>query len=203
MHNIFPKLFSQGRSTTFLLGPQAMLILPRALLHPYSFQDPYSFCAPCCSLNRLSPMTTSITTWQKKHGFLDQSVLDSNSGHSFPNSIFGWVIKFLRSKMKLLLFFSHLVMSDSLQPPGLQHARPPWPSLSLGVCSNSCLLNRWCIPTISSSVIPFSSCPPSFSASGSFPMSWLFASGGQNIGASASVFPMNIQGWFPLGLTEL
>ena len=109
MHNIFPKLFSQGRSTTFLLGPQAMLILPRALLHPYSFQDPYSFCAPCCSLNRLSPMTTSITTWQKKHGFLDQSVLDSNSGHSFPNSIFGWVIKFLRSKMKLLLFHRSFV----------------------------------------------------------------------------------------------
>ena len=140
-----------------------MLILPRALPHLYAFQDPYSSCALCWSLNRLSPMTTSRTTWWKKHGFLDQSVLDSNSGHSLPNSVFGCVIKFLRSKMKLLLFFSLSVMSDSLWPPGLQHARPPWPSLSLGVCSNSCLLNRWCYLTILSSATPISSIFPSIS----------------------------------------
>ena len=105
----------------------------------------------------------------------------------------------------LLLLFSHLVLSDSLQPHGLQHARLPGPSLSPGVCSNSCPLSWWCHPTISSSATPFSSCLQSFPASGSFPMSWFFASGGQSIGASASasVLPLNIQGWFPLGLTGL
>ena len=79
------------------------------------------------------------------------------------------------------------------------------PSLSPGVCSNSCPLWQWCHPTISSSVIPFSSCLPSLPASGSFPVSQLFTSGGQSIGASTSalVFPMNIQGWFPLGLIGL
>ena len=94
-------------------------------------------------------------------------------------------------------------MSISLQPHGLQHARLPCPSLSSGVCSVLCPLNRWCHPTISSSVAPFLFCHQSFPASGSFPMSWLFTSGGQSIKASASVFLMNIQGWFPLGLTGL
>ena len=75
--------------------------------------------------------------------------------------------------------------------------------LSPRVCSNSCLLSWWCYLTISSSVIPFSSCPQSFPASGSFPMSWLLASDGQSIGASAPVLPMSIQGWFHLGLTDL
>ena len=96
-------------------------------------------------------------------------------------------------------------MSNSLWPHGLQHTRLLCPTLSLGVSSNSCPSSRWCHPTISSSVIPFSSCPQSFPASGSFPMSQFFASGGQSIGASASasVLPMNIQGWFPLRLTGL
>ena len=93
------------------------------------------------------------------------------------------------------LLFSHSVVSDPLRPHGLQHARLPCPSLSPRACSNSCSLSRWCHPTISSSVTLFSSCLQSFLASGSFPMSWLFASGGQSIGASASasVLPMNIQ----------
>ena len=97
------------------------------------------------------------------------------------------------------------MVSNSLQPHGLQHPRLPCPSLSPRVCLNSCLLSRWCHPAISSSVTPFSSCPQSFLASGSFPMSRLFASGGQSIGASASlsVLPMNIQGWCPLWLTGL
>ena len=101
--------------------------------------------------------------------------------------------------------FSHSVVSDSLRPHGLQHARPPCPSPTPGFCSNSCPSSQWCHPTISSSVVPFSSCLKSFPASGSFPMSWLFASGGQSIGvsASASVLPMNIQDWFPLGRTGL
>ena len=95
--------------------------------------------------------------------------------------------------------------SDILWPLGLHHASLPCPSLSPKVCSNSCPLSQWCHPTISSSVASFSPCPQFFPASGSFPMSWLFASGGQSIGvsASASVLPMNIQGWFPLGLTNL
>ena len=88
---------------------------------------------------------------------------------------------------------------------GLQHARLPCPSLPPRVCPNSCPLDWWCHPIISSSVIPFSSCLQSFPALGSFPMSQLFASGGQSIGVSvsASVLPMNIQGWCPLGLTGL
>ena len=92
-------------------------------------------------------------------------------------------------------------MSNSLQPHGLQHARLPCPSPSPGVYSNSCLLNWWCHPTISSSIVPFFSHLQSFSASGSIPVSQFFTSGGQSIGASASasVLPMNIQGWFPLG----
>ena len=96
-------------------------------------------------------------------------------------------------------------MSISFQPHGLQHARVSCLSLSPGVCSNSCPLSQWCYLTISSSVITFSSCLQSFPASGSFQMSQLFASGAQSTGASASgsVLPMNIQGWFPLGLTGL
>ena len=99
--------------------------------------------------------------------------------------------------------FSHSVVSDSLWPHGLQQASLPCPSPTPGACSDSCPLSWWCHPTISSSVIPFSSCLQSFPASGSFPWSQFFASGGQSIGvsASASVFPMNIQDWFPLGWT--
>ena len=103
------------------------------------------------------------------------------------------------------LLFSHSVMSNSLQPHGLKHARLSCPSLSPRLCSNSCPLSQWCHPTISSSVIPFSFCLHSFPVSGFFPLSWLLASGGKRIGASASasVLPMTIQGWFPLELTGL
>ena len=94
-------------------------------------------------------------------------------------------------------------MTDSLGPHGLQHSRPPCPSPTPGVYSNSCPRSQWCHPSISSSVIPFSSCLQSFPASGSFPMSQFFASSGQSIGVSTStsVLPMNIQDWFPLGWT--
>ena len=94
-------------------------------------------------------------------------------------------------------------MSDSLGPHELQHTRPPCPSPTPRVCSNSSPLSWWCHPTISSSVIPFSSCLQSFPAPGSFQMSQFFASGGQSFGvsSSASVLPMNIQDWFPLGWT--
>ena len=94
-------------------------------------------------------------------------------------------------------------MSDSLRLHGRQHARLPCPSLSPGVCLNSCPLNPWCHSTISSSVTFFSFCPQSFLASVSFPRSWLLESGSRSIGASVSVLPMNIQSLFPLGLTGL
>ena len=99
--------------------------------------------------------------------------------------------------------FSRSVMSDSLQHHGLQHARPLCPPPTPRVYPNSCPLGWWCHPTISSSVVPFSSCLQSFPASGSFQMSQFFTSRGQRVGvsASASVLPMNIQDWFPLGWT--
>ena len=107
------------------------------------------------------------------------------------DNLFGWL-------------FSRQVMSDSLWPYGLQHARIPCFSPS-GVCLSSCPLNQWCYPTISSSATFFSFCLPSLPASGTFPMSQLFTSSGQSITASTlgSVLPVNIQGWFPLGLTGL
>ena len=99
--------------------------------------------------------------------------------------------------------FSCSVVSDSLQPHGLQHTRPPCPTPTPGVYSNSCPLSQWCHPTVSSSAVPFSSCLQSFPASGSFPMSQLFTWGGQSTGvaASTSVLPMNVQDWSPLGWT--
>ena len=108
--------------------------------------------------------------------------------------------------VQLDIQFSSVAQScPTLQPHGLQHSRLPCPSPTPRAYSNSCPLSQWCHPTISSSVAPFSSCPQSFPASGSFPKSWLFASGGQSIGtlASGSVLPLNIQDSFPLGLTTL
>ena len=105
------------------------------------------------------------------------------------------------SLLEYMLLLSHSVMSSSLRPHGLQHSRLPCPSLSPRICSNSCPLSLWFHPTISSSVALF--CPQSFPAPGPFPMSQLFVSGGQSItaSASASVLPVNIQDWFPSGLT--
>ena len=110
-----------------------------------------------------------------------------------------WVI------LSLLLLFGHWVRFESLWPHGLQHASLPCLSLSPRVYSDSRPSSQWCHPTITSSVTPFSSCLQSFPASGSFQVSQLFSSGGQSIGASASasVLPMTIQGWFPVGLTGL
>ena len=124
--------------------------------------------------------------------WLDQSYL-----YLFPRAS---AAKYHKTECVVSLQFSCSVVSDSLRSHGPQHARLPCPSSTPGACSNSCPLSRWCHPSISSFSIPFSSCPQSFPASGSFPMSQ-FASGGQRIGvsASASVLPMNIQDWFPLG----
>ena len=100
--------------------------------------------------------------------------------------------------------FSRSVMSEFLWPHGLQHARLPCPSSTPRAYSNSCTLSQWCHPTISSCVIPFSSCPQSFLASGSFQISQFFTSGGQifRVSTSASLLPVNIQDWFPLGWTS-
>ena len=103
----------------------------------------------------------------------------------------------------LLLLFSCPVVSNSLWANGLQHARLPCPTPSPGVCPSSCSLYQWCHLVISSSTVPFPFCLQSFPASGSFLMSWFFVSGSQSIGALASVLPMTIQDWFPLGSTSL
>ena len=110
-----------------------------------------------------------------------------------------------RNQFSSIQSLSHSVISNSLWPHGLQHARPPCPSPTPGACSNSCPSSWWSHPAISSSVLPFSSCRQSFPASGSFPMSQFFTSGDQRIGVSAlaSVLPVNIQDWFPLGLSGL
>ena len=102
-----------------------------------------------------------------------------------------------------MILSSHSLVSDSLWPHGLQHIRPPCPSLTPRACSNSCPSSRWCHPTIPSSVIPFFSCLQSFPALGSFQMNQFFTSGGQSIGVSVSVSVLakKIQGWFPLGFT--
>ena len=114
--------------------------------------------------------------------------------------MYNWVTLLCKRNSVL---FSHSVVSDSLQPHGLHHTRLPCPPPTPRAYSNSCPSSQWCHPIISSSVVPFSSCLQSFPASGSFPMSQFFSSGGQSIGASASasVLPTNIQDWFPLGLT--
>ena len=115
--------------------------------------------------------------------------------------IFGWICACMHSKS---LQFSHSVMSDSLQPHELQQARPPCPTPTPWVYSNSCPSSRWCHQAISSSVVPFSSRPQSLPASGSLPMNQLFTWGGHSTGvsASASVLPMNTQDWSPWGWTD-
>ena len=140
--------------------------------------------------------TTNIYFTQKSRRLADLGWVHSFSG--------GWWFLNKRKWLQLgSVQFNHSVVSDSLRPHGLQHARPPCPSPTPRVYSNSCPLSRWCHPTISSSVIPFSSRHQFFLTSGSFQMSQFFTSGGQSTGVSvsASVLPINIQDWFPLGLT--
>ena len=143
----------------------------------------------------------------EESGLLQFMGLQSRTQHS------EWTIRKMTRGSKMLVHrvyinihmyqFSHSVKSYSLQPHGLQHARLLCLSSTPRACSNSCSSSRWCHPTISSSVVPF--CLQFFPASRSLPMSQFFASGGQRVGAStsASVLPVNIQDWFPLGLTDL
>ena len=122
---------------------------------------------------------------------------------SYPNTTYYLILSHMIHYIISSVQFSRSVVSDFLRPHEPHHARPPCPSPTLGVYPNPCPLSQWCHPTISSSVIPFSSCPQSFPASGSFQMNQLFAWGGQSIGVSAStsVLPMNTQDWSPLGRT--
>ena len=124
-------------------------------------------------------------------------------GMASPSSILAWKIPQAEEPGGLQSQFSCSVVSDSLWPHGLQHARPPCPLPIPRPYSNSCPLSQWCHSTISSSVVPFSSCLVSFPVSGSFQRTQFFSLGGQSIGvsASASVLPMNIQDWSPLGWT--
>ena len=133
----------------------------------------------------------SSTEWNRNY-FCTNPVLQQCSFLSFDNCTVVCSVQ-----------FSHSVVSDSMRPHEPQHARPPCPSQTSRVHPNPCPLSRWCHPTISSSVVPFSSCPQSFPASGSFPMSQLFTWGGQSteVSASASALPMNTQNWSPLGWT--
>ena len=142
--------------------------------------------------------TRIVSSIYKEHKYLllKRKIKDDH----FPIAYSWWVIKISSFSVQ----FSSVAQScPTLWPHRLQHARPPCPSSTPGVYSNSCPSSQWSHPTISSSVIPSSSCLQSFSASGSFPMSQFFTSGGQNIGASASasVLPMNIQDWSPLEWT--
>ena len=115
----------------------------------------------------------------------------------FHNHLSSWQFTIGCLQLAVVVTQLCLILCDSVD---CSNASLPCPSPSPRACSNSRPVSRWWNPTISSSVVPFSSCPQSFPASGSFPMIWLFTLGGQNIGTSASVLPMNIQGWFPLGL---
>ena len=123
--------------------------------------------------------------------------------HAFIYFWLLWVFIAVCRASLVTVQFSHSVMSNSLRPHGLQHTRPPCPSPTPRVYPDSCPLSRWCHPTISSSVVPFSSCPQYFPASGSFLVSQFIPSGGQSIGisASTSVLPVNTQDWSPLGQT--
>ena len=139
------------------------------------------------------------------HGILPTQ--GSNPGLPHCKGIFTiWATRIAQEYWSgLLLLFNSLVVSNSLQPHGLQHTRPPCPSPSPRVCPSSCSLHQWCCPAISSCEALFSFCPQSFPASGTFPMSHLFTSDDQTTGASASasILPVNIQGWSPLRLTGL
>ena len=156
--------------------------------HYFMYLFPPVLCTICSTMSDTFPYCSPQHS-QNRNKF------KVNSGSYVSNC---WI-----NEMIKVVHFSQSVMSNSLWPHGLEHARPPCPSPTPGACSNSCPLSQWCHPTISSSIVPFSSRLQSFPASGSFVTSQFFVSGDQSIGVSAStsVLPMNIQDWFPLGWT--
>ena len=194
-------------SWLFASGGQSIGASASASVLPENIQDWFPLISneQKCPINLLQNfiayyLARKCTIWHKNvqkgnHVKLwKQTLSNTNPGQNFIHYL-----------LYILLLFTHPIMSDSLQPYGLQYTRIPYPSLSLRVCSNACPLSCWCHPTTSFSVDSFSSCPPSFPASGPLPMSGLIASGGQRIGASASasLLPINIQVWFPLWLIGL
>ena len=191
----FPNLtqaFSTYQAQITIIMPWFILLSPVYLYHQLFILQRHCFCA---ILLLVKPHLWN-TCWTPKPGILSEGLYFSTlSLLSILVCVLAMVFRSVQ--------FSHSVMSGSLPVHGLQHARLPCPSPTPGACSNSCLSSHWYHPTISSSVILFSSCLHSFPASGFFPISQLFTLGGQNIPAltSASVLPMNIQDWFPLGLT--
>ena len=163
---------------------------------------------PLFSKKFSSSMRMYVYTWKIHKEMLAISACTKGKAgrlafHDIPLRILWMLYHMLRVLPKQRDCCSVAKSCLTLRPPGLQHARLPCLSLSPGVCLNSCPSSQWCHPTISPSVIPFSSCLQSFPASKSFPVSQLLTSGGQNTEASASVLPLNTQGWFPLGLTGL
>ena len=172
----------------------------------HTFQFP--MCSTRCSLCPLQSIVYSSfliqDSWKGTSKHKRESYeLWQSPGFVISGFMLGMLLK-KKKKEEESLLFSRSVVTDSSWPHGPHHARFPCPSLSPGVCSNSCPLSRWCHPTISSFVTPFSSGFQSSPGSESFPMSRLFTLGGQSIdGASPSILPINIQGWSPLGLTGL
>ena len=162
------------------------------------------FCPP----ETITTLLIGYTLIQNKKTFVflkEEALLRFTVGCNVRRPAKGHILFSENSLPTSVVQFGHSVMSDCLQPHGLQHARLPCPSPTPRAYSNSCPSSWWCHPTISSSVVPFFPCLQSFLASGSLPMIQFFTSGGQSTGASASasVLPGNIQDWFPLGLTDL
>ena len=186
-------------------------------LWPHGLQPTRLFCPwdsprrilkwlPCPSAGALPDPGTELTSSALAGGFFtSEPPLWNPCLSNTEDKNYLRTMRIKRNRDWKLSQFSCSVVSNSLRPHGLQHIRLPCPSPTARACWNSCPSSWWCHPTISSSVIPFSSCLESFSASGSFPMSPFFTLGSQSIGASASasVLPMNIQDWFPLGVTGL
>ena len=188
-------LFSKGRPLRRHLNVEATSNFSKNSKHSYFFVHLYLTGASnkVCGPKPVHNHTLRALPWKRTNLFPGGGAaprLRRGGGGNLE----GWVSS---------VQFSRSVMSNFLQPHELPHARPPWPSPTPRVYPNSCPSSWWCHPTISSSVVPFSSCIQSFPASGSFQMSQFFASGGQSIGVSAStsVLPMNTQDWSPLGWT--
>ena len=199
----FPPIFLVSQACAFSSVRQFLWYLPSYLHITWIYYSFFSLVI-ICSFFRL------WRSWKSRisHFFppLLTSLLCTTFSNPYSLSLTDYdytIIVLDESSVFYIQFSSVSQLCPTLQPHELQHTRPPCPSPTPRVHPNLCPLSRWCHPTISSSVVPFSSCPQSFPASGSFQMSQLFALGGQNIGVSAStsVLPMNTQDWSPLGWT--
>ena len=194
LSSIFPSIRVFANELVLPWGGQSIGVSASASVLPVNIQDWF----PLGSTDLISLLSKGLSrvfsnTTVEKHQFFGAQLSSQSNSH-----IHSWPLE------KPSVQLSHSVVSYSLRPHGLQHSRFPCPSPTPEACWNSRPSSQWCHPTISSSVIPFSSCLQSFPASGSFPMSQLFTSGGQKIGVSAStsVLSMNTQDWSPLGWTD-